>query len=184
MKIPDNAKRVFKGVLFDIYQWEQELFDGTFGTYELAVRKPSVQVIAIHNNKIVLTNEIQPGTNRFNAFVGGWIEEGEEPLQAAKREMQEEACLISEDIKLWKKTELSMKVKWDTYYFIAKNCKKEGEQRLDAGGEQLETFEVTFEEFIKIAQKPDFRNKEFSCMILRMLQNKEEIEDFKQMLFS
>ena len=27
-KIPNNAKRVFKGVIFDVYQWEQEVFDG------------------------------------------------------------------------------------------------------------------------------------------------------------
>jgi len=184
MKLPIEAKRVFKGVLFDIYQWEQELFDGNTSTYEVAVRKASVQVIAVYNGKIILANEEQPGTKRFNGFLGGWIEEGEEPLEAAKREMQEEACLISDNIIHWKTTQMSMKVKWDTHYYIAKNCRKEGEQRLDAGGEKLEPFEVNFDEFVEVALRPDFRNKEFSCFLLRTLRNKEELKKLKKLIFS
>ncbi|MFZ2149837.1 MAG: hypothetical protein WAV15_01615 [Minisyncoccia bacterium] len=26
--IPPDAKRVFRGVVFDVYHWEQELYDG------------------------------------------------------------------------------------------------------------------------------------------------------------
>ena len=34
MKVPKQAKRVFKGVIFDVYQWEQEMFDGTKEIFE------------------------------------------------------------------------------------------------------------------------------------------------------
>lgn len=32
--IPDHAKCVFKGVIFDVYQWEQKLYNGTTTTFE------------------------------------------------------------------------------------------------------------------------------------------------------
>ena len=42
--LPENAKLVFKGVLFDTWQWEQELFDGSYSTFEVVVRKGSTIV--------------------------------------------------------------------------------------------------------------------------------------------
>ncbi|KKP89624.1 MAG: NUDIX hydrolase [Candidatus Moranbacteria bacterium GW2011_GWC2_37_73] len=27
--IPEHAKKVFSGTFFDVYQWEQEMFDGS-----------------------------------------------------------------------------------------------------------------------------------------------------------
>lgn len=60
-KLPENAKCVFKGVLFDIYQWEQEMFDGTYSIFEKVVRLPSSQIIATTpENKIILLDEEQP----------------------------------------------------------------------------------------------------------------------------
>lgn len=35
MKIPSTAKRVFKGIIFDVYRWEQEMFDETTSTFEI-----------------------------------------------------------------------------------------------------------------------------------------------------
>ena len=32
--IPENAKRVFKGIIFDVYQWEQELYNGSKAVFE------------------------------------------------------------------------------------------------------------------------------------------------------
>jgi len=33
MKIPKDAKLVFKGKIFDVYQWQQKVYDGTTVTY-------------------------------------------------------------------------------------------------------------------------------------------------------
>lgn len=52
MKIPINARRVFKGIIFDVYQWEQKMFDGNFKTFEMLKRPNTVEIIAIRDNKI------------------------------------------------------------------------------------------------------------------------------------
>ncbi len=48
--LPQNAKCVFEGILFDTWQWEQELFDGSFTTFEAIVRIGSTQIILIDEN--------------------------------------------------------------------------------------------------------------------------------------
>ena len=60
--LPAQAQRVFKGVIFDVYQWQQEMFDGTTETFEMLKRPDTVEVIAIKDDKLVVVHEQQPGT--------------------------------------------------------------------------------------------------------------------------
>src|SRR3990167_56699 len=89
--IPKKAKRVFKGVLFDVYHWEEKMFDGSHQTYEKIKRKDSVTVIAVtEDDKIILLDEEQPGRKPFLAVPGGQVDEGETFEQAGRRELLEE----------------------------------------------------------------------------------------------
>jgi len=45
--IPDHAKRVFKGVIFDVYQWEQEMYDGARTIFEKVKRTDVVVVFPV-----------------------------------------------------------------------------------------------------------------------------------------
>ena len=58
--IPDNAQRVFKGVIYDVYQWPQTMFDGSTKTFEMLKRADTVEIIAVHDDKHVDLNEEQP----------------------------------------------------------------------------------------------------------------------------
>ena len=49
--IPKNAKKKYKGVIFEIFQWQQKMFDGSFSTYEWLNRPDTVEVIGITKNK-------------------------------------------------------------------------------------------------------------------------------------
>lgn len=180
--IPEHAKRVFKGVLFEVYQWEQELFDGKIKTFEAIRRRPSCQILTTKENKIVLVKEEQPLYGKFVTVPGGVVEEGESPLDAAHRELKEELGFEAEEIFEWKETIGKLKVEWNTNYFVAKNCKKVTEQSLD-GGEKIEEYPVTIEEFFEELEKPSFRNKELANMMLRIKQNPEKLAQFKNMLF-
>ena len=42
--IPINAKKVFQGIIFDVYQWEQKLFDGTVATFE-KLKRPDIDIV-------------------------------------------------------------------------------------------------------------------------------------------
>ncbi|MCC7575048.1 NUDIX hydrolase [Candidatus Woesearchaeota archaeon] len=180
MAIPKNAKKVFQGIMFDVYQWEQEQFNGTTKTFEAIKRKESVQIIATKNNKIILLEEEQPFTGKFLALPGG-VCETNNPEEDAKRELQEETGLTTKKFKLWKKTRFSTKIEWNTYYYTAKNCEKTHQTQLDAG-EKITVHELNFEEFIKKVISEEFRNKEFKYMILQMM-HEHKLEEFKQQIF-
>jgi ADP-ribose pyrophosphatase len=181
--IPKRAKRVFKGVIFDVYQWKEKMFDGTYGTFEGIKRKPSVQIIATVGNKIMLQKEEQPHIGKFISFSGGVIDGNEKPLLAAKRELLEESGMKCERMVFYKKADFSKRIEWQTYYFIAKNCRKVQSQHLD-NGERIQPLFVSFDEFVRITSKEDFRNKEFSGFMLRLKSDKKKLEEFRKKVFS
>lgn len=181
--IPKNAKNVFSGVIFDVYQWKQKLFDGSYQTFEGIKRTPTVQIIAVTGTgKIVLLKEEQPYVGKFTSLIGGQVERGHTPLDTAKKELLEEAGIEAEKMVLWKVTSLGSKLNWETYYYIAKGCQKNHGENPDPG-EKIKTYTVDFEKFLKETQREDFRNKFFSDMIFRIVHTEGELKKFKKMLF-
>ena len=90
MKIPEEAKVVFEWKVFDIYHWEQELFDGSFTTFEMAKRKWSAMVLPIlENGNIVLTIQEQPRKWKYIDFVWWWQEKWHTLLETAEKELLE-----------------------------------------------------------------------------------------------
>ena len=181
MSLPKHAKKVFEGVMFDVYQWEQEQFDSSTKTFEAVKRKESVQLIATQEDKLLLLEEEQPHTGKFIALIGG-ICDTQNPIDDAKRELLEETGMICKDIQFWQQTGFSAKIIWNTNYYIARNCTKITNPQLDAG-ERINVFKVTFEEFIEKVLTDDFRNREFSNMILKMI-HEDKLDEFKKMIFN
>ena len=59
--IPNDATRMFQGVVFGVYQWQQEMFDGSHKTFEMLKRPDSVTVLAFDDQGRVITlDETQP----------------------------------------------------------------------------------------------------------------------------
>src|SRR5882757_3955251 len=102
MKIPPQAKKVFQGVIFSVYQWQQEMFDGSTETFEMLKRPNTIEVIATQGDKILISRQSQPNKENFYSLFGGRAEEGEDPLVTAKRELLEESGLESDDWELFK----------------------------------------------------------------------------------
>ena len=57
--VPNQAERVFKGMIFDVYQWPQKFFDGTEGTFEMLKRPDTVSVICVVDDKILVIDDEQ-----------------------------------------------------------------------------------------------------------------------------
>lgn len=167
MKLPPQAKKVFTGQIFDVYHWEQEMYDGSFKTFERLKRTGTVDVIAVSGEKIFIALQSQPTEPNFYSLFGGRVEKDEKYLDTAKRELVEESGMISDSWELYKTFQPFHKIDYDVSLFIAKNCKKIGKQKLDAG-EKIEIIECTFEEFIEIAMKDNFAQRELAFDILRM----------------
>ena len=181
-KIPDNAKKVFEGVLHDVYHWDQEMFDGSVATFEALKRRDAVTVVAVVDDKIILNHEEQPHAGRFITLPGGNSEtlllEGD-----AKRELSEETGYSSDDWHLWFTVDIVKyeKMIWNNNFFIARNAKKEKEQNLDSG-EKITTELITFEEFLELRNNLTFRNKDLVSYLEKAASSEVEKQKLKALL--
>lgn len=181
MKIPKQAKKIFTGVIFDIYQWPQKMFDGSIETYEMIKRQNTIEVIPVMGDKIVLIYEQQPSLPAKYSVIGGKQDGKETPLQTAKRELLEETGLVSDDWELIKKFYPYNKMDWKISRYIARNCKKVSEQKLDAG-EKIILKPVNFKDFMNIITDEDFHSQDVTTDILR-IEHLGKLEEFKKKLF-
>ncbi len=183
MKIPQNAKLVFKGKIFDVYQWEQKLYNGFLATFEALKRPSTIQIIPTIGDRVLLAYEEQPTKPLGYAFLGGRQEENEEPLVTAKRELLEETGLESDDWELLKVYEYEGKIEWSTYLFVARNCKKIAEQKLDPG-EKIEVKKANFDEFLEIVSSEKFLGRDIANNILRIRLDPKKLEEFRKDVFN
>lgn len=181
--IPDHAKKVFEGKIFDVYQWPQEQYDGSSIIFEKIKRRDTVSLIPVtEDKKILLTKQSQPSIPEpFYSPVGGIIDSGEDPLRAVHRELKEETGYETEKMELWFSYQASYKVDWALYMFIAKNCRQVAGQQLDPG-EKIEVVAVTFEEFFEIAIEENFRDQELAKRLLKAYYTDPTLQEIKYTL--
>jgi len=177
--LPSNAKCVFKGILYDVYQWNQEQFDGSFKTFEKLKRTDTAQVIPITKDKrIVLTEQRQPGKFSFVGVPGGRVDEGEDVFVAAKRELLEESGYESARWELWDAIQPSSKIEWAVFTFLAKDCEKTTDINPDEG-EKIKVRLVNFDEFVELVSGERFYNKEITRKIL-LARTQEQLNVIKE----
>lgn len=147
--VPKNATKVFEGIIFDVYQWEQELFDGSYHTFEMLKRPDTVLIIALdENDQIVALREHQPSLPvREMRMPGGRVDPTDKTvLAAAQREMHEETGLSFGEWKLVEMVQPESKIEWFIYVYIARDITSRDEPHLDPG-EEIEVNRVGYEEF-------------------------------------
>ncbi len=156
MPIPSSAKKVFSGVLVDIYQWPQKLYDSSTTTFETVARRPSVDVLAEVDGKIIVVEQEQPVNGKFFGLAGGRLEVNEKPLDAAKRELLEETGYTSDDFELIEEFDSYGLLQFKEYLYVARSCKKVAKPNPD-GGEKIELKLMTLDELLQLNRKRDFR---------------------------
>jgi ADP-ribose pyrophosphatase len=180
-QIPADAKLVHKGIIFDVYQWQQKMFDGSYETFEMLKRVDTVNVIAVQGNKILITYQSQVNLNPTFGMFGGRVDRDEKQLDAAKRELLEEGGLESDDWELWKVSNPSEKIVWTSYTFIARNCRKVSEPHVDSG-EKIEIKECTLDEFIDVVLSDNYRDFEIVADIAKIKVDASKRKEFAQKL--
>ncbi len=181
--IPENAKKVFEGVIFRVYQWEQKLFDGTTTTFERVHRIPASFIIPVVGDTIVIQHEEQPARPPFISFPGGRFDSfDEDGLVAAKRELLEETGFVSDDWELWQEGVFRGSFAKEDMFFIARDCKKIEEPKGEPG-EKIRLEYVTFDQLLDLGENPEFRLQDVSLEFLKMKLHPEYKEQFRKKLF-
>jgi 8-oxo-dGTP pyrophosphatase MutT (NUDIX family) len=103
------------------------------------------------NNEFILVKQYKYGANKeVIEFPAGFIDEKENPLDAAKRELKEETGYISNDFQLIAKNELSpTKSNGKVYIYLAKNSTIKYETSFDET-ENIELIKKSEPEILKM----------------------------------
>lgn len=132
--IPEVAKKVFSGHIFDVYQWSQAMFDGSDATFEMLKRPDTVIVLPVVGGQIMTIEDEQPHTGTRVSFPGGRVDDTDKTtLQAAQREIKEETGYEFKNWKLIRVIQPHVKLEWFIYYYLAWDESGKIEPNLDSG---------------------------------------------------
>jgi ADP-ribose pyrophosphatase len=122
--IPLHAERVFSGVRTNIYQWDQEMFDGSFSRFEMVeYLKWAFCIPILPDGKILLTRQEQPWVSEYISLPGWSFDfPDEDPQVCALRELCEETWYSSNIIESWFAFHGTKNVITSVYYFIMRDC--------------------------------------------------------------
>ncbi|MCE9517386.1 NUDIX hydrolase [Candidatus Nomurabacteria bacterium] len=155
--IPKEATCVFTGIIYSVYQWQQEVFDGSKKTFEMLKRADTIRVIAIKDDKIVIVKQEQPHVGSFIDIPGGMHDhEDENELDAIKRELVEETGLTFRSWKMLSAVQVQNKIEQFSYIFLAYDFDTQVAPTLDSG-EKIEVQYLTLDEIKGLFTSPDVR---------------------------
>ncbi len=172
--VPDQAECVFRGKIFDVYQWPQELFDGSQQTFEMLKRTDTVTVIGVVEDKIIIIDDEQPHFGGRKSFPGGRVDETDETvLGAAKREMLEETGYSFDNWRLIEVRQPYRKIEWFVYVYLASKPAGQQAPHLD-GGEKIASSNISFSELKELILSGTGYLSE-SRTVVKSLNNLEEL---------
>ncbi|GIP08295.1 MAG: NUDIX hydrolase [Paenibacillus macerans] len=86
-----SSEPVFSGKMISLQVDTVKLPDGTMATREVVKHPGAVAVLAVHEGRLLLVDQYRQAMGRCELEIpAGKLEKGEDPLEAAARELQEE----------------------------------------------------------------------------------------------
>lgn len=88
-----SIKTIAKSRIFSVQSVDLRFSNGELRTYERLTpqRRSSVMVLPIHEGNLIFIKEYAMGSERYEmSFPKGIVDQGEQPIESANRELQEE----------------------------------------------------------------------------------------------
>ena len=146
-----NRQEIFKGKIIQVMKDDVELANGMKTTREVVYHKEAVAVVAVDkNNEILMVTQYRYAIGQdMLELPAGLIDKGEEPLDAAKRELLEETGYRAAKWELLTSAHTSPGCHNEKIYvFSASDLSRVSDQRLDE--DEILTFsQAPFKEILK-----------------------------------
>ncbi len=147
--VPSEAVCKFRGEIFDVYQWDQKLFDGSSATFEMLKRTDTAIAVCVVDDKVIVVNDEQPYFGSRQGFPGGRIDTNDADVEAAAaREVQEETGYSFANWRIIDVRQPYDKVEWFVYVVLGWGVSGQSEPCPDAG-EKIAVELVSFDELKK-----------------------------------
>ncbi|HVX56477.1 MAG TPA: NUDIX hydrolase [Candidatus Saccharimonadales bacterium] len=144
--VPDQAERAFRGMIFDVYQWPQKLFDGSEHRFEMLKRTDTVTAVCVVDNKVLVVHDEQPHLGLRQSFPGGRVDADDTSIEtAARREILEETGYRFNQWRLVQVRQPYRKIEWFVYVWLAWDVAGQQEPHLDPG-EKISAKLLSFDE--------------------------------------
>lgn len=181
--MPARARKVFQGQVFAVWQWEQQLYDGSTAIYERLEREDTVHTVGVlPSSSILLIEDEQPSRKAVLTPAGGQVEREETPEAAAARELLEETGYQAKKIIPWHTYRPSSKADWFVHAFIGRDLIKVADPVPEAG-EKIKLVTFTFDEFLRLGHNPKMRDLVIRIILLEALLDPKKKEALKQLLY-
>ena len=170
-----GTKEIFKGRVFTVHVDDIELPDGSKSFREVVEHSGGVCVAAITDeDELFFVRQYRyPYGRVLLELPAGKLEKGEDPLEAGKRELQEECGVTADEI-------ISMGTVYPTvaycseviHLYAAKNLKKT-QQNLDEG-EFLSVEKIKISDAADMVMKGEISDSKTVALVLKVAKLKEE----------
>lgn len=165
-----------------VIQKTYQLPDGQEATYDILKGPDYVTVAAFTTkNEAIMVRQFRAGPEKvLVTFPTGNIDEGEDPLKTAVRELREESGYRAKEIIFLKK--LFTEYRADCQYiYLALGCEKVGDQELDST-EFIEMYLISLEELMELCRDGNddsFNDMGPALLALDYLKEKQLINNLK-----
>jgi len=163
-----RSKEIYRDEFVQLNVDEVVRPDGKDGTYATVNLKPGVAILAIDDTgEIYLTKQHRYAIDKESVeVVSGGVDDGEEPLAAAKKELKEEIGIEAKDWRSLGAINMDTSVIFcPLHLYVAKSLTETGTEQ--EGTEDIKFFKVKLDRAVEMVQQGEITHSASCCLILK-----------------